>query len=70
MFVILEMAGIEPVNIQLFSSFEKAKNCFDNICYHNGLLEDFLRPDECPGTIVLAGDDVYSVQLFERNIEE
>jgi hypothetical protein len=71
LFVLIEMADIELTRVRLFSTGEAARAAFDSVCEENKLTESDWRSDfEISGTVTIAGDDSYSVQLIERGVEQ
>jgi hypothetical protein len=66
-YAVLELADIEPLGLSVYTDDEKANSTFDALCRENGVVESPLpgTGKEAPGTIRLAGDDSYSVQMFE-----
>jgi hypothetical protein len=68
-YVVIETADIELLSVRFFASRADAGQCFD-YC----LSENQLQPPhadlscEVEGTIMLAGDDSYAVQVIEGEV--
>lgn len=70
MIVLLEMVDGEPVSLRLYPNRPEADRVMD-ACIEENLsheIEDFSH--ELHGTIRMAGDDGYSVQMISRTFEE
>lgn len=65
-FIILEMVDIEPMAVHVESNIQKANDLFETIMKENAAREDHNTLQEIEGTLRIAGDDSYSVQLLER----
>lgn len=71
MFVLLEMIDVEPLDVRLFTKQGDAMAAFTACCL-DGEVFPWAPEDldgEMGGTLAIAGDDTYSVQLIEREEE-
>jgi hypothetical protein len=67
MYVIIEMIDVDIICVRAFGTFRRAMRCFEEICEENKV-DPYPEQDldkEAPGTIALAGDDAYAVQVIE-----
>ena len=67
MYVLIEMADVELLGVRVFTDREPADAMFDGAAKANGAHKWAQRDlaQETYGTVRLAGDDSYSVQLVE-----
>jgi hypothetical protein len=71
MFVLVETADVDVLGVHVFTDRDKADACFTRFAEDNGAHEwplDELS-NECEGTLRLAGDDSYAVQLLETVVD-
>lgn len=65
MFVLIETADVDILSVKLFSSKDDADTAFECCVRENLSIEHSLLTGECSGTLRLAGDVSYAVQLIE-----
>ena len=65
-FIVLETADVELVGASVFSALPEAVQCFDRLCVENDVPDEDVTPLELSGTLRIAGDDSYAVQLIQR----
>ncbi len=72
-FVIIEMADIEVTSVHTYTDEKAARAAYRCIVDENradeGALFDADISHEVEGTLALAGDDAYSVQLIQSTVE-
>lgn len=69
-YILIEQCDIEIIRIDCYNTVFKAEEVFKACCEQNHVCEediDQLEP-ELRGTLAIAGDDAYCVQLIEREI--
>jgi len=64
-FVVLETAGCEVLSLRLFAGPTGAAQCFEHCAAENRAREHQITR-EIPGTVRIAGDDSYCVQLIAQ----
>ena len=69
-FIVVETADIELVGLNVFHDGSEAARCFDNLCDRNQVIEEHSLTHELPGTLRIAGDDAYAVQLIQKHLSE
>lgn len=70
-YVLVEMADIELLSVRVFSSKKRAVEVFHG-CSCENQCQEFDEKDmahEIDGTLMMAGDDSYSVSLVERGVK-
>ena len=65
-FIVLETADIEIIGLNVFAEFVEAGRRFNKLCEENGICDEAVQREELPGTLRIAGDDAYAVQLIQR----
>lgn len=67
MYVAIEMADIELIGVNLFKKREDAIGYFEKVSEENGVTQwtESEMAREAEGTIAIAGDDAYSVQVVQ-----
>jgi hypothetical protein len=68
MFVLLEMSGLDIISVRVFKRVSDAVSVFESCAADNGVYEEPMSSHEAPGTIRVAGDDTYFVQLIETDV--
>lgn len=67
-YIVLEMADIELISVSAFSDLASAQRYFD-VCERENEVQRWGQEDmknEIVGTMMVAGDDSYSLQLLVR----
>jgi hypothetical protein len=67
-FVVVQTSDIELIGLDVFQDGVEAARCFDELCGANQVIEDLNLTHELPGTLRIAGDDAYAVQLIQRQL--
>lgn len=72
MFVLLEMIDVEPLDVRLFRTQADAMAAFVACCDESEIFpwDPGELHEEMGGTLAIAGDDGYSVQLIEREEDD
>ena len=65
-FIVLETADIEIISLNVFAERDEASRRFSKLCEENGICDEAFLLEELPGTLRIAGDDAYAVQLIQR----
>jgi hypothetical protein len=68
-FIVLENADVEIIGLHVFAQLIEADRCFDRLCQQNLVADDVVLIDELSGTLRIAGDDAYAVQLLHRGTD-
>jgi hypothetical protein len=68
-FIVLQTADIELIGLNVFQDRIEAARCFDDLCDRNQVFEEHNLIHELPGTLRIAGDDAYAVQLIEKHLD-
>ncbi len=69
-YVLIETADIEIIGLRLYDNANEAWICYEQTCQENAvsMQEGTDLSREALGTLALAGDDSYAVQLIESNL--
>ncbi len=65
-FIVLETADVEVVGLNVFAEVVEAARRFNMLCEENGICDEAVQREELSGTLRIAGDDAYAVQLIQR----
>lgn len=67
-YVLIEMQDIELTDVRVFFDKSEAEKHFEAMRDETGseLWDESEMEDEIEGTLMVAGDDAYSIQLVER----
>lgn len=69
-YIVIETADIELTSVVVFKDREKAAEAFEACAKKNGVSVCDDLDGEIEGTIAMAGDDAYAVQVIEQTIQE
>ncbi len=67
MFILIETADAELLNVSAFAESNAAIAAFDRCCLENNVNKQAPPENDC-GTIATGGDDSYSVLLIETDV--
>lgn len=67
-FIVMQTVDIEVIGLNVFHDGVEAARCFEDLCDRNQAIEENNLTHELPGTLRIAGDDAYAVQLIQRHV--